>query len=198
MNKSFKLFNFQGSPVSISIWFLLLFFFLSFGQVFIVFLSILIHEMSHAFVANKKGYDVYGINIDLFSGSANISNNMHERDSIYITAAGPISNLLLCLLSYTIGLFFTNSLVEYSTFINGILFLFNILPIYPMDGGRIFRDALVLKMRNRSSAFSISNWTSLTTSILLFITSCIYLNIFLIIFSLYFTYLSLKELKIIK
>jgi stage IV sporulation protein FB len=83
--------------------------------------------------------------------------------------------------------------------VNVVLFIFNILPIYPMDGGRIFRSFLMMKMpNNRRLAKKISDWTSLVSSISL-LAYCVYTSsIMLGIFSVLFIYFALKELKFIK
>jgi stage IV sporulation protein FB len=198
MKQSIKLFNFQGTPVILSIWFLLIFILSSISFGVSIFIAVLIHELAHAWVANIKGYRVYSINIDLLSGSAVIDNNMHEKDSIPITAAGPISNLLLTFIGY-IALSLFPDVIFISDFIkvNLLLFIFNILPIYPMDGGRIFKDFLILKMRSRYKANRISGLTSLITSTILLVFSLFTVNFIMILFSGYFCYLSLKGLKLI-
>jgi hypothetical protein len=74
-----------------------------------VFTSVLIHELAHAWMANRKGYQVYGVSIDILSGAASIDSNMHDRDSIPIVAAGPISTLMLCVSSYFLEPFIPGS-----------------------------------------------------------------------------------------
>ena len=198
MKQSFRLFNFQGTPVSISLWFFLIFLMTTVSYGVSIFIAVLIHELAHAWVANRKGYQVYSINVDLFSGSADIDTNMHERDSVPITAAGPISNLLLSLIGYTLMLLVPGiPYVDDFAKVNLILFIFNILPIYPMDGGRILKDVLVLKMRNRYKANRIAGFTSLVTASLLLIFSLVTMNLIMILFSGYFCYLSMKELKLV-
>lgn len=198
MKQSFRLFNFQGTPVSISLWFFLIFLMTTVSYGVSIFIAVLIHELAHAWVANRKGYQVYSINVDLFSGSAAIDTNMHERDSVPITAAGPISNLLLSLIGYTLILLVPGiPYVDDFAKVNLILFIFNILPIYPMDGGRILKDVLILKMRNRYKASRIAGFTSLVTASLLLIFSLITMNLLMILFSGYFCYLSMKELKLV-
>jgi len=89
MDKQFKLFDFQGTPVTVSIWFLLLLPLTGFNiNLFVsAFIAILVHEMAHAFVASRYHYRVYGINIGLFAGSASIDSNIAQRDYITITTA---------------------------------------------------------------------------------------------------------------
>jgi len=161
---------------------------------------VLVHELTHAFVANRLGYNVRQIYIDLFYGAAEIDlDHCPERDAIQIIGAGPISNLLLAIVSFGVyagtGIPFLTEMIV----VNLVLFIFNILPIYPMDGGRIFRSFLMMKMpSNRRLAKKISDWTSLVFSVTL-LGYCIFTsNIMLGIFSLLFIYYALKELKYLK
>lgn len=201
-NLTVKLFNFVGSPVNLNLLFLILFAIMPVSYAVSVFIAVLIHEMAHAWAANKKGYRVYSIDIGLLNGSASMDSNMHQSDSIYITAAGPISNLILYILSISIGFIIPHQYIGHFALVNLLLFLFNILPIYPMDGGRIFRDYLMLKNKffkiSRYRALVISQWASLITSILLSVASLLLGYIFMSLFGIYFGYLALKDLKFIK
>ena len=96
MDFQIKLFDFQRIPVYLKLWFLLLFAWLPFSYVIAIFISILVHELAHAYVANKLGYNVFKVYIGLFNGAAEMNlSQIHERDSIKIVAAGPLSNLIL-------------------------------------------------------------------------------------------------------
>lgn len=204
MKTSFKLFDFVGAPVELSIWFFLLFLWLPVSWVIAIFTSVLIHELAHAYVANRRGWQVYGIRVDLFTGSAAVDTNIPERDAIPVVAAGPLSNLLLAIFCIPLYLVFsdTNPLFIHFLndlfFVNLIMFIFNILPIYPMDGGRLLKDFLFLKMRNnRRLAKQISGSVSLVFSIGLLIYSLSIISFILIIFSALFIYYSLLELEIV-
>ena len=197
MKQSFRLFNFQGAPVSISIWFFLLFLMLPPIAVVAVFTSVLIHELAHAWMANRKGYQVYGVSIDILSGAASIDSNMHDRDSIPIVAAGPISTLILCVSSYFLEPFIPGIFITYMFNINLFLFIFNILPIYPMDGGQIVRSLANLSS-DRYKYRRMANWISLIFSGLLLVYALYNFNIFMALFGGYFGYIALKELGYIK
>jgi len=197
MKQSFRLFNFQGAPVSISIWFFLLFLMLPPIAVVAVFTSVLIHELAHAWMANRKGYQVYGVSIDILSGAASIDSNMHDRDSIPIVAAGPISTLMLCVSSYFLEPFIPGSFISYMFNINLFLFIFNILPIYPMDGGQIVRSLANLSS-DRYKYRRMANWISLIFSGLLLVYALYNFNIFMALFGGYFGYIALKELGYVK
>ena len=197
MKQSFRLFNFQGAPVSISIWFFLLFLMLPPIAVVAVFTSVLIHELAHAWMANRKGYQVYGVSIDILSGAASIDSNMHDRDSIPIVAAGPISTLILCVSSYFLEPLIPGSFISYMFNVNLFLFIFNILPIYPMDGGQIVRSLANLSS-DRYKYRRMTNWISLIFSALLLVYALYNFNIFMALFGGYFGYIALKELDYIK
>jgi Zn-dependent protease len=209
MKTTFKLFNFLGAPVEISLWFFLLFLMTSVSTTIGIFLSVLIHEMAHAYIAHRRGWKVFGIKLDFLFGTAKLDMSMPEKDSIPVVVAGPLSNLIFAIfvfilidLFYMFGFYldpvisqFLNTLL----FINIILFIFNLLPIYPLDGGRIVRDFLVLKMRNqRQMAIRIASIISLIFSILLLIYSIFSVSILLIFFSALFIYTAVKELQSLK
>jgi Zn-dependent protease len=193
MKQSIKLFNFQGTPVYLSLWFLLLFLIFPMTTTIGIFVSVLLHEMGHAWMANRKGYNVYSITIDMLSGAAAIDSNMHDRDSISITASGPITTLLLSIISFIGYTIYPIGFLYELSIINVFLFIFNILPIYPMDGGQIVRSYANLS-RNRYQNRRLASWISVVFSALMVIYAISTLSIVLILFGCYFAYISLKEL----
>ena len=205
MKTSFKLFNFAGSPVELSIWFFILFLWLPFTFIIAIFASVLIHELAHAFVAKRLGWTVYKIEVGLFTGSASVDTNIPEKDSIPVIAAGPLSNLILAIVSIPLYLAlsgvnpFLDRLLNDLFVVNMFMFIFNILPIYPMDGGRLLKDFLFLRMRNnRILAKKISGSVSLIFSLCLLTLSIVFFAPITILFSLLFIYFSLVELELIK
>lgn len=205
MKTSFKLFNFAGAPVELSIWFFILFLWLPLTFVIAIFASVLIHELAHAFVAQRLGWSVYKIEVGLFTGSASVDTNIPEKDSIPVVAAGPLSNFILVILCIPLYLIiadlnpFLDELLKDLFVVNIFMFIFNILPIYPMDGGRLLKDFLFLKMRNnRRLAKKISGSVSLIFSLGLLVLTIVTFNFITMIFSLLFIYFSLVELGLIK
>ena len=204
MKTSFKLFNFAGAPVELSIWFFILFLWLPFTFVISIFVSVLIHELAHAFVARRLGWNVYKIEVGLFTGSASVDTNIPEKDSIPVVAAGPISNLILGILCIPLYLVFGETSPIFGHFINDLfivnifMFVFNILPIYPMDGGRLLKDFLFLKMRsNRRLAKKIAGGVSLVFSTALLVYSISTFSFIMMLFSALFIYYALVELEIV-
>jgi Zn-dependent protease len=204
MKTSFKLFNFAGAPVELSIWFFILLLWLPFTFVIAIFVSVLIHELAHAFIARRLGWNVYKIEVGLFTGSASVDTNIPEKDSIPVVAAGPISNLILGILCIPLYLVFGETSPIFGHFINDLfivnifMFVFNILPIYPMDGGRLLKDLLFLKMKsNRRLAKKIAGGISLCFSIALLVYSILTFSIIMMLFSTLFIYYALIELEIV-
>ena len=199
-NDGIKLFNYQGTPVILKWWFFLSFLFFDPITVSIIFFSVLLHELGHSYVANKLGYKVNEIVVSLLYGYASIPmTNIHERDSIKIVLGGPIVNLILFLIS-GVPLFFgftdKFSIIESIYMINGIIFISNMLPIYPTDGGRIFRDVMMIK--NRTTGVEVSSIVSFTFCMIVLIAGIVYGYWIASIFAGYFGYLALKELNYFK
>lgn len=169
----FKIFNFLGAPVRLSLFFFILLPVVDFDiTVFLsIFVAVLVHEMAHAYVANLKGYRVYGIDVDLFAGAASIDANIHQRDSMWVSLAGPASNLLLAVLGLFLLPYVGNDIATTFVSINIFLAVFNLLPIHPMDGGMAFRDFLMINMRDRSKAARIADNTSLVFCVFGFIAA---------------------------
>ena len=205
MKTSFKLFDFVGAPVELSLWFFILFLWMPVSLVIAIFVSVLIHEMAHAYVADRRGWRVFGIKVDLFTGSAAVDTNIPEKDAIPVVAAGPLSNLLLAILCIPFYSFLVNINPIIDGFMNDLfvinilMFIFNILPIYPMDGGRLLKDFLFIKMKgNRRLAKKISGYVSLTFSVALLLYSISTMAFLLILFSALFIYTSLVEVELVK
>jgi stage IV sporulation protein FB len=151
MTSSWKLFDVFGVPVYLKYWFLLLFLFLSVKVVISVFISVLIHEIAHAYVAKKLGYETKSIVLDFLFGSANIDGDFtkNHKDSIKISLAGPLSNLLLAAISIPFSGLVISPLNDYFLYfasINIIFFIINMIPIFPLDGGRTSKGLLSIAL----------------------------------------------------
>lgn len=190
-----KLFNFYKIPVKLKLWFFLFFIWLNPTFILAIFISLLLHELSHAFVAHKLKYNVSSVYVDFFGGYSEVDlSNIPERDSIKIVLAGPAINLFLFLMVYLTPLNQINFFQSLKQ-VNLILFIFNILPIYPLDGGRIFRDILYILTKNRKVSIVSSAVTSIVFSTLLLYLSIVTSSYILIIFTLIFIYFGLKDLR---
>lgn len=108
-------------------------------------LALSLHEISHAIVAAAFGCDILSIELLPFGGAARIR---HIRLSPYaefcISAAGPISSLLLAGMTAACSYFFPDTAYMLRAFLafNLTLFAVNVLPALPLDGGRMLRCLL--------------------------------------------------------
>ena len=112
------------------------------------FLSVLGHELSHSLLAVRKGIPVNRITLFLFGGVSQLSHEARRPWTEFtVTVVGPVSSILLALVFF--GLWFllreTSASLEITlrllTGVNLMLGLFNLLPGFPLDGGRILRAA---------------------------------------------------------
>ncbi len=125
----------------------------------VFFLSILAHELSHAIVSNRSGLPVSSITLFVFGG---VSNLTREPDTagleFRIAIVGPLTSLALggVFAAAWLALRNVNSGISdicgYLGFINASLAAFNMLPGFPLDGGRVFRSAVWARNHNRLRA----------------------------------------------
>lgn len=113
--------------------------------------SVLAHEISHALIARRFGLNVSGITLFIFGGATSLEGEPERpRDEALIAAAGPLSSLVLGAVLIGADTLVTqpqvSALLGWLAFINVTLGLFNLIPGFPMDGGRILR-ALLWKLR---------------------------------------------------
>lgn len=112
----------------------------------LLFASVAFHELSHAYVSKKYHIPITGITLFIFGGIAQMKGEPpHPNAEFRMAIAGPLSSFFLS------GLFFllsvntvggSRALFSYLAQINFILGVFNLIPAFPMDGGRILRSVL--------------------------------------------------------
>ena len=193
---SFQLLRIFGIRIGVDIsWFLVLFliiwslsdyyeevapasnaFALAVVSALLFFLSILLHELGHAWVAIRNGIPIQGIDLWMFGGVAKLG---READSpgveFRVAVAGPLVTVLIAVLCFALGVAVsgtseafdssqfnenisgaTIAVLGYLTTINIFLLAFNLIPAFPLDGGRIAR-AIAWKItgdRNRATRFA--------------------------------------------
>lgn len=111
----------------------------------LLFASVLLHELGHSVIALKYNIPVRRITLLVFGGVAEIEKEPPSASAeFWIAIAGPVVSFLLAAFFYlstpvasTVGPVF--ALVKYLAYINGILAVFNLIPGFPLDGGRILR-----------------------------------------------------------
>ena len=115
-----------------------------------LFLSIVFHELCHSLVARRFGLPMKGITLFVFGGVAEMSEEPSSAKAEFLMAiAGPLSSILLGLILSSVtalaGELLSEPLtgvIDYLASINFILAAFNLLPAFPLDGGRVLRAAL--------------------------------------------------------
>lgn len=113
--------------------------------------SVLAHELGHAYLAQRNGIQVRAINLFIFGGVAQIGQEPHSPGAEFrIAIAGPFVSLGLAALFGLLFLFdrsipFLAATSQYLLRINLILALFNLIPGFPLDGGRVLR-ALIWRL----------------------------------------------------
>lgn len=133
------------------------------------FTCVLLHEFGHCLAAKRVGWEVRNIHLFPVGGVAQIDLKANEpKKELFVTACGPLVNLVLAPVFFLLAyLFYTpplepdmtikQILAEQSWFalsatglgvVNTTMLVFNLLPIFPMDGGRIFRASLALLWGN--------------------------------------------------
>ncbi len=113
--------------------------------------SLIFHELSHSLVARRFGIRMKGITLFIFGGVAHMEDEPPSpKSEFFMAIVGPLSSLLLAALLYGVmqgGKAVdwpepVSGIVGYLSFINVLLALFNMVPAFPLDGGRVFRSAL--------------------------------------------------------
>jgi Zn-dependent protease len=113
------------------------------AAVLLAFASVLLHELGHALVARRLGVGVSAIELHFFGGAARMTSVPRTaRDEITIAAAGPAVSLVLGALGFGLAALFEVQVFALVGLINLGLALFNLIPAFPSDGGRILRAVL--------------------------------------------------------
>jgi Zn-dependent protease/predicted transcriptional regulator len=138
-----------------------------------LFFCVVLHEYGHALMARKYQIGTEDIILSPLGGVARLNKIPEEpKHELAIAFAGPFVNLVICLLFF-LYLFFIvkespldnidmpsqlsiNSFIKAGFWANAVLFLFNLIPAFPMDGGRILRALLAWKM-GRARATKIAS-----------------------------------------
>ena len=121
-------------------------FFVAVFSLVFIFASVLLHELGHTAAALSFGCRVRDINLTFIGGCATLLDMPREPWKEFAVAiAGPLVSLALWRIPILMGLtspHLDRNLFDVLSWINRMLFLFNLVPAFPMDGGRIFRSVL--------------------------------------------------------
>src|SRR5215216_4442286 len=128
-----------------------------------LFLCVLLHEFGHSLVAQRLGLEIHSITLLPIGGVSNLE-SLPEKpvDEVKISVAGPLVSVVLALIFFGVGLLlgaeprmptdlFTGigsvgQFFFYLGYLNIILALFNLIPAFPLDGGRVLRGLLATRL----------------------------------------------------
>jgi Zn-dependent protease len=128
----------------------------------IFFMSVLLHELGHSVVALRYNIPVRSITLFLFGGVAQIGSEPPSAVAEFLIAiAGPLVSLALSLCFYVAQPMVSSmepllGLAKYLAYINLAVVLFNLIPGYPLDGGRVFRAIVWAITKNMRRATLIA------------------------------------------
>jgi stage IV sporulation protein FB len=173
------------------------------GAVFfllLVFLCVALHELGHAAMAKRFGVRTHEIVLYPIGGIARLESMPGGRAELAIALAGPAVNLLLALALIAPVLFAhgpdpgaiaaafeAGALAPRLLAVNALLFLFNLIPAFPMDGGRVLRALLSLSL-SQERATEIAAAVGQGIAILLGLAGLVLGN-FLLMFVAFFVFL---------
>lgn len=116
----------------------------------LLFFSIIVHELAHSLVARRNGLAMKGITLFIFGGVAEMDREPPNARSEFLMAiAGPVASIVIGAIFYMLALIGRGrwpveavGILSYLGWINWILAAFNMIPAFPLDGGRVLRSAL--------------------------------------------------------
>lgn len=156
-----------------------------------LFISVTLHELGHSWVALRYGLEIKSITLWILGGIAALSSIPREWDrEFWIAIAGPITSVLVAIVCW-IGVLLTPKSLPVIVFVFGwlaivniTLTVFNLLPAFPMDGGRILR-ALLARSRPYASATRIAGRIGVIFALLFAVVGVLSFNIILILLAIF-------------
>lgn len=117
---------------------------------FLIFCIVVLHEFGHIFVGRFFGCKTSDVTLYPFGGAARMNMPDNPKQEFFIALAGPMVNASLIPFLEFVSEY--NSLMVIIHFANIGLIFFNLLPVFPMDGGRVFRSVLQMISGNKDKS----------------------------------------------
>ena len=129
-------------------------------SILLLFASVLAHEFGHAIVARRHGIEVEEIDLWLLGGVSRLKGHPREAgDELRFAVAGPVVTAVIAAVFGAVALALPASapaalraVVGYQVYVNLVLLVFNLVPAFPLDGGRIARGLLWRRRHDLTSA----------------------------------------------
>lgn len=138
------------------------------GLYLVLFVSVAIHEFGHALVARRFGIECTRIVLHAFGGAAILLTNAETtldahrqaKEEFLFAIAGPLTSFALALLfGVTLLVVGTNFWLSFALGVNLIIGTLNLMPVFPLDGGRILRAGLTWRWGYRTATVA-TRWVS--------------------------------------
>ena len=187
--------------------FLIIFYFTKQIEIYaMIMLFALIHELGHLLAGLLMGMKPEKIELMPFGVSISFKKkvekynkkikkgNMLEIKKILVALAGPLTNFIIIIIASNINIDLFKALIIIYT--NFLIMIFNLLPIYPLDGGRILKGILHINFGIRKSEFYTNIISKITVAIITILSSVLILyihNIAIALIDMYLWYLVIKE-----
>jgi stage IV sporulation protein FB len=158
-------------------------------------LTATLHECGHVFCAAKFGYECSGVRLMPYGAAANIQiDGIRCREEVALALSGPLVNAIICVFVAGLWWFFpeTYGWTDVIMTSNAAMLVVNLLPAYPLDGGRVFKCFVQYAFGKRVAAIILK---VVAVAIIIALVACFFVfsyNITLITFAIFLT-LSLFE-----
>lgn len=136
----------------------------------VLFFSVYLHELGHALSSAHFGKRPHRIVLHLFGGVAEVPPGLGHKQQMWVIAWGPLVSGALALIG--LAAYFPLAIIPYAGafalwffFINLVLFLFNVLPIYPLDGGQFVRQWVSLRKGKQYAIRKTLPWSVVTIAV---------------------------------
>ena len=163
----------------------------TFLVLFGVFVIVLMHEFGHCFAGMAVKLSVVDITLLPIGGVARMNVPVKPRDELIVTVCGPLVNAILFVPLYYLSFHPIFNLL-YS--LNLAILIFNLIPAFPMDGGRILRSFLSLLVDYRTASM-IAVRVGQGFGALFALIGIVYLNVWLLLIGVFVLFQSHKELE---
>src|SRR5208282_901416 len=130
-----------------------------------LFLSIILHELAHAVVARSFGLPIGGITLFIFGGVAELRQEpATPRSEFWVAIAGPVASIVIsgacfagAIGAEAAGWVMITAVLAFLALTNTVLALFNLVPAFPLDGGRVLRSIIWWRTGNLRRATRIAS-----------------------------------------
>lgn len=178
--KNVKIGTFFDVPLFISattFWFILLMYFSGFSLAILLstFFLVTLHEYGHVFASQKLGLETKKVVLYPIGGIAYLKEDpSHPLDEFVISFSGPFVNFVLFCISLPLAIFTgwgESNFIFLFVAINLFIFSLNMIPAYPLDGGRLLRSILWVFYEDKKKATKMSARVSILVCIVLVLLS---------------------------